>query len=170
MKKLVYLFFSLIAFISCNKNDDNQIGEVFNANFIYLKFSDAQGNDLFQTNVYKQDKLSVFVTDENWNDLYYTSGHRNGQKMENVEGYAKVRSIDYVDNRTILGLLLVYEHEVENNLVTSYYKLQYDDNMFDYIKVVAEKGERFFYIRKVYYNEVEYTLEEDSTPIINIIK
>ncbi|WP_372474487.1 hypothetical protein AB4865_04200 [Capnocytophaga sp. ARDL2] len=169
MKKLVYLFMSLFVFVGCNTSDEKTSEENFDCNFLHLSFLDEQGNDLFQTNVYKEEKLSVIVTDENWNDLYFTSGRRNGQKMENVEGYAKVH---YIGNSTpkVIILMLIYEHLLENNEVTSYYKLQYDDNKFDYIKIIAEKGKRSFYIRKVFYNGVEYDIHEAENGILKIVK
>lgn len=169
MKKLVYLFMSLFVFFGCNTSDENTNGEIFEADYLNLSFLDEQGNDLFQTNVYKEEKLSVIVTDENWNDLYFTSGRRNGQKMENIEGYAKV-NYTWGSTPKVVVLMLIYAYLQENNKVTSYYKLQYDDNKFDYIKIIAEKGRGYFYIRKVFYNGVEYDIHEAENGILKIVK
>lgn len=157
MKTLKIIYSLLIASLvmSCNTEEvqelsiptDIRISQIFG-------YKNSSGEDLFQKGVYKAEQLSLIATDENWQPLLTNKG----KIFADIEGRAEILFLHQGD----LGLLLGHVSFIdeENNLAIGYFKLKYDENKYDKIKVyyyMNWKEGNYHYITKIIYNGVEYS-------------
>lgn len=127
--------------------------------------TDANNNNLFQNGVYNLDKLSLIATDEHWNDLYI-----NGNRVSDMEGIVEILNILHdADNNPIgVSLGFGYRYERNSHFITSYYKLQYDDEKYDYIKTVVDTTDNNYILKTIFYNGDEYLASK--VPPMEVIK
>lgn len=164
MKKIFYLTTIVLFFISCsndemknNTNDDDNpwIDKIvfWDPAFVII---DTNGNNLFENNTYRLDKLSISATDENWNILKLP----NGKDFTDKEGYVEILEILYNENNKPIGMKLglgYHDFQTKESKVTSYYKLKYDDDKYDYIIVKVDISNNNYIITDLNYNGVDYT-------------
>ena len=164
MKKIFSLTAILLFFISCsndemknNTNDDDTpwIDKIvfWDPSFI---INDTNGNNLFENNTYKLNKLSISATDGNWNVLKLP----NGKDLTDKKGYVEILDILYNENNQPIGMQLglgYYDFQTKESEVTSYYKLKYDDDKYDYIIIKADISNDNYIITDLNYNGKDYT-------------
>lgn len=167
MRKVILLGLIMVLSSGCNEEEQDEFWweekiVFWSPNFIIIN---SEEENLFKNNTYKESKLSLTATNENWETIY-----EYDKPMTDVEGIVEVLTVLKDENNEPFGMTLGfgYQYSKNENLVTSYYKLEYDDNKYDYIKTTVDISNNNFIITELFYNGVEYVPSE--VPPVVIIK
>lgn len=165
MRYILFLLCSLFTLTACEHDKDDEKWEnravFWSPNFILLN---EKGENLFEKSIYKEDQLSLIVTNEQGEPLLDFKGN----PIADIEGTALVLDIIRNPSGRAIGVILGmgYTYLKEGNTVTSYYKFKYDSDSYDTIKVIADAPNNDFVIKEIYYNNTHYSIPPSSIEII----